>query len=133
MKKDADRISTQLAKSEARLESMRVPEDPVSGVPLKLHPQSRPKHIEVKIAELSKKIRRAKGTRNKQCLIAKRETLRAELNWSPCRLEGAFGGAYKRYKINGLPGMDPDTFFNRVRRFLIDLMTKEWRTGAVHS
>ena len=31
MKRDADKISAQLAKSEARLESMRVPKDPVSG------------------------------------------------------------------------------------------------------
>ena len=29
--------------------------------------------------------------------------------------------------------MDPDTFFSSVRRFLIDLMAKESRTGAVHS
>ena len=29
--------------------------------------------------------------------------------------------------------MDPDTFFNRVRRFLTDLMTKELRTRAVRS
>ena len=35
--------------------------------------------------------------------------------------------------IDGLPGMDPDTFFNRVRRFVIDLITKESRTRAVRS
>ena len=29
--------------------------------------------------------------------------------------------------------MDPDTFLNRVRRFLIDLMTKELRTRVVRS
>ena len=29
--------------------------------------------------------------------------------------------------------MDPDTFFSRVRRFLIDLMAKDLRTGAVRS
>ena len=29
--------------------------------------------------------------------------------------------------------MDPDTFFSRVRKFLIELLTKESRTGAVHS
>ena len=34
---------------------------------------------------------------------------------------------------DGLPGMDPDTFFNRVRKFLIELLTKETRTGAVRS
>ena len=133
MKREVDKISAALEKSEACLESMRVPKDPVSGVPLKLHPRSRPKHIEVKIAELNKKIRRAKGARNKQCLIARRETLCAELNWGPRRLEGAFGGAYRRYRIDGLTGMDPDTFFNRVRSFLFNLLRRESRTGAVHS
>ena len=29
--------------------------------------------------------------------------------------------------------MDPDTFFNRIRRFLIDLLKKESRTGAVRA
>ena len=29
--------------------------------------------------------------------------------------------------------MDPDTFFGRIRRFLIDLLKKESRTGAVSS
>ena len=131
MKREVDKVSTALEKSEAYLELMRVLKDPVSGVPLKLYPRSSSKCIEVKIAELNKKISRAKGARNKRCLIAKRETLRAELNWGPHRLEGAFGGAYRRYRIDGLPSMDPDMFFNRVRRFLIDLMTKELRTIAI--
>ena len=46
MKRDADKIAAKLAESEARLESMRVPKDPISGAPLKLHPPSRPKCIE---------------------------------------------------------------------------------------
>ena len=29
--------------------------------------------------------------------------------------------------------MDPDTFFNRVRKFLIELLKKETRTGAARS
>ena len=49
------------------------------------------------------------------------------------QLEGAFNGAYRRYRIDGIPGMDPDTFFTRTRRFLIDLLTKESRTGAIRS
>ena len=51
----------------------------------------------------------------------------------PRQLEGAFGGAYRRYRIDGIPGMDPDTIFNRLRRFLIDLLRRESRTGAVRS
>ena len=118
MKRDADKISVQLAKFEARLESMRVPKDPVlSGAPVTLHPPSRPKRIEAKIAELNKKICRVKNGENKRRLIAKRDALRAELNWGPRQLEGAFGGAYRRYRIDGMPGMDPHTFFSRVRQF----------------
>ena len=112
---------------------MRVPNNPVSGAPFKQHPPSRPKRLEVKIAELNKKIRRAKNGRNKRHLIAKRDALQAKVNWGPIQLQGAFGDAYRRYRIDGMPGMDTDTFFATVRRFLIDLLTKELRTGAVHS
>ena len=32
----------------------------------------------------------------RSALIAKREALKAELNWGPRLLEGAFGGAYRK-------------------------------------
>ena len=54
MKREANKLTTQLAESERRIESMRVPNDPVSGAPLKQHPPSSPKCIEVKIAERTK-------------------------------------------------------------------------------
>ena len=111
----------------------RVLKDPISGVPLKLHPPNRNKCIEAKIAEINKKIRRVKNRRNKECLIVKREALCAELAWGPRQLEGAFSGACRRYRIDGLPGMDPDMFFSRVRNFLIELLAKESRMGAVRS
>ena len=86
-----------------------------------------------KIDELNKKIRRMRNRRNKERLIAKRNSLRLDLNWGPRLLEGAFSNAYRRYEIDGIPGMDPNTFLNRIRRFLIDLLKKESRTGAVRS
>ena len=52
------------------------------------------KRIENKIAELNKKIRRAKNKKNKERLIAKRNSLK--ISWGPKELEGAFGGAYGR-------------------------------------
>ena len=55
------------------------------------------------------------------------------MNWGPRQLEGAFRGAYRRYGIDGMPEMNPDTFFSRVRRFLIDLLAKESRMGAMCS
>ena len=133
MKREADKTAEKLAKSEAKLESVepRVTIDPICRVPLKLHPPNRNKCIEAKIAELNKKIRRAKKNRIRSALIAKREALKAELNWGPRPLEGAFGGAYRRYRIDGMPGMDLDTFLTRIRRFLIDLLKRESRTGAV--
>ena len=135
MKREADKIAERLRESKKKLELVepRVPKDLISGAPLKLHPLNRSKRIETKKAELNKKIRRAKNRRNKECLIAQREALKAELNWGPRQLEGAFSGAYRRYRIAGLPGMDPDTFFSRVRRFLMDLIKKESRMGAIRS
>ena len=111
----------------------RVPKDLISGVPLKLHPLNRLKCIEAKIAEINKKIRRAKNRRNKEHLITKKETLKAELNWGPRPLEGAFSSAYRRYRVDGILSMDPDTFLNRIKRFSIDLLKKESRTGAIRS
>ena len=116
MKREADKISEKLRESEKALELVepRASKDLISRAPLKLHPPNRSKCIETKIAELNKKIRRAKNRRNKECLIAKRE-----LNWGPRQLKGAFGDAYRRYRINGLPGADPDMLFSRVMKFLI--------------
>ena len=115
MKCEADKIVEKLIKSEQALKSLefRIPKYPISGAPLKLHPPSRNKCIEAKVAELNKKIRRAKNKINKERLISKREALKAELNWWPRQLEGAFDGAYRRYRIDGIEGMDIDTFFSR--------------------
>ena len=77
MKREADKIAEKLRESEKALGAVepRVPKDPISGVPLKLHPPNKNKCIEVKIAELNKKIRRVKNRRNKEHLITKREAL----------------------------------------------------------
>ena len=71
--------------------------------------------------------------RNKERLIAKRDSLRLELNWGPRELHGAFGGAYRCYQIDGMEGMDIDTFFARIKRFLTDLLSRETRNRAVRS
>ena len=91
------------------------------------------KRIENKMAELNKKIKRAKNKKNKERLIAKRNSLKIELSWGPKELEGAFGGAYRRYRIDGIEGMDVDTYFARTRKFLIDLLNKETTNRAVRS
>ena len=126
MKRDFDKINEKLKESEKKLESIGPP---------KLHPPNRNKLIEKKISEISKKIRRAKKMKNREALITKREALKAELNWNlgPRLLEGGFGRAYRRYRIDRGPRMDPDTFLNRIRRSLIKLLKRESRTGAVRA
>ena len=135
MKRDFDKINEKLTASETKLESVkpRVTIDPIRGGHLKLHPMNRSKRIEAKIAKINKKIRRVRHKNNKQRLITNREALHTELNWGPRQLKGAFGGAYRRYRIDGMPRTDPDTFFSRIRRFLIDTLKKESRTGAVRA
>ena len=122
MKREADKIAEKLRESAQALKLLepRVPKDPI----LKQHPLNRNKRIEAKIDELNKKIRRVKNRRNKERLIAKRNSLRLDSNWGPRLLEGAFSNAYRRYRIDGIPSMDPDTFLNRIRRFLIDLLKR---------
>ena len=131
MKREADEITEKLRESEKVLKLLepRVPKDPISGVPLKRHPPNRNKHIEAKIAEINKKIRRAKNNRNKERLIAKRNSLRLDSNWGPKQLEGA----YRHYQIDGIKRMDVDTFFARSRKFLIDLLSRETINRAVRS
>ena len=100
MKREADKIAEKLRESEKALKLLepRVPKDPT----LKRHSLNRNKRIEAKIDELNKKIRRVKNRRNKERLIAKRNSLRLDLNWGPRLLEGAFGDAYRRYRIDGI-------------------------------
>ena len=43
----------------------------------------------------------------------------------PIELEKAFNGAYRSYRINGRPRMDVETFFHRIRGYLIDLIKQE--------
>ena len=98
------------------------------------HPPT--KRIESKIADLNKKIRRAKRNKVKEALISKREDLRSKLadgKWNPEAkiLEGAFSRAYRRYRIDGRPRMDPDTYFNRIKSQLIVTLKKESKGRSI--
>ena len=130
MKREADRIAEKLGKSERALESLKL-RLPAANQGRKAHPLNRNKCLEVKIAELNKKIRRAKNKRSKERLIAKRDALRLELNLGSRSLDEAFSGAYRCYRIDGIKGMDADPFFNKTRRFLIDLLSRETRDRVV--
>ena len=132
MKRDVAKAIEKLKESEKSFESIesRIPKNNNSK-------QSSSKRIENEITELNKKIRRVKNKKNKECLIAKRDSLKIELSWGPKELEGAFGGAYRRYIIDGIEGkghvLEVDTYFARTRKFLIDLLNKETTNRAMRS
>ena len=48
--------------------------------------------------------------------------------FKPIELAEAFRGAYRSYRVNGKPKMDVDTFFNRLRKELIELIKRELKT-----
>ena len=58
----------------------------------------------------------------------------ADGKWNPEArvLEGAFGRAYRRYRIDGRPRMDYDTFFNRIK-FQLILTLKKARSAKVQA
>ena len=128
IKRDVVKVIEKLKESEKSFESIesRIPKNNKSN-----------KRIQNKIAELNKKIRRVKNKKNKESLIAKRDSLKIELSWGPKDLDGAFGGAYRRYRIDGIEGkghvLDVDTYFTRTKKFLIDLLSKETINRAVQS
>ena len=47
--------------------------------------------------------------------------------FKPLKLEQAFNGAYRSYKIGGAPKIDVDKFFRRVRKELAELIKREVR------
>ena len=133
MKRDVVKVIEKLKESKKSFESREsriIPKNNNSK-------RSSSKRIENKIAELNKKIRRAKNKKNKECLIAERNSLKIELSWGPKELEGAFSGAYRRYRIERIEGkghlLDVNIYFARTRKFLIDLLNKETTNRAVRS
>ena len=48
-------------------------------------------------------------------------------------MDGAFGGAYRRYRIDGIEGMDVNTFFSKTKKLMIELLNKETANRAVRS
>ena len=48
--------------------------------------------------------------------------------FKPIELEQAFGGSYRSYRVNRRPKMDVDTFFNRIKKGLIELIKQELKT-----
>ena len=135
MKHEAGKIAEKLAEPEKVLRAVepRVPKDPISRSPLKLHPPNRNKRIEAKIADLNKRLRRVRQNNIRSALIVKRDKLKRELNWGFIQLQRAINGAYRSYRIAGYPGINPNTFFARIQKMLVDLIQKETTREVVRT
>ena len=60
----------------------------------------------------------------KRNLIAKRDAVKSQsVDLTPKLVEGAFGGAYSRYRIDGIEGMDLPTFFSKSRDSILNLLS----------
>ena len=57
-------------------------------------------------------------------LIWQHKSHEHEESFNPIKHEQAFGRACRRYTFNGRSRMDADTFFDRIRQNLIDLMNR---------
>ena len=82
--------------------------------------QPNPEPTNKQIAELNRKIRRAKNKKAKNKLIARKELLKM----GPRQLNSAFGNAYTSYRIDGVE-IDLYMFLNRTKETLIRLLNKE--------
>ena len=87
-----------------------------------------------KLGKLNRKIRHSKKKNNE--LISKQNSIKKKIeelkgprepeeSFNPMEREQAFGRAYRSYRIDGRSRMDVDTFFDRIRQNLIDLMNRE--------
>ena len=124
MKWEATKIVEKITEREATLEKIQS----LGPAPIKSN-----KCLKKKIDELNRKIRRAKG-RTKRNLIAKRDALKSQpVDLTPRLIEGAFGGACSRYRIDGVEGMDLDTYFSKTRSTILELLRRESTHRAVCS
>ena len=48
--------------------------------------------------------------------------------FKPIELEQAFRGSYRSYRVNGRPQIDVDTFFDWIKKRLIELIERELKT-----
>ena len=56
-----------------------------------------------------------------------------DTNLTPKLVEGAFGGAYSRYRIDGVEGMDLPTFFSKTRDSMLSILRRESARRAIRS
>ena len=128
MNREATKLGAQIQELTNKLKKIEVDQPQISKVDKKL---------KRKIEELNRKIRRAKG-KTKRNLIAKKEALKLQLSFqqldmTPRLIEGAFGGNYSKYRIDGVEGMDLPTFFSRIRNSITTVLKKETSSRSVRA
>ena len=138
MKREANKLNEPIMERTKELEKIEM--NPNTQEMFKITQQSKEnKRIQKKIEDLNRKIRRVKGvnkTKNKakNRLISKREALKLQLSdTTPKLIEGAFGGNYSKYRINGIEGMDLPTFFSKIRTSISNVLRKETSERTIHA
>ena len=130
MKREATKIAKKIKEQTDKLMTIEVHPIQQSSQSSKMN-----KRIKKKIEDLNRKIRRVKGDgKTKRNLIAKRDALKLQLaNQTPRLIEGAFGGAYGKYRIDGVEGMDLPTFFSKTKDSILNILKRESARRAVRS
>ena len=81
-----------------------------------------------KIMGLYNRVTGSTANQTQRSTGSERPTSREPEPFKPIELEQAFNGAYRSYRVNGRPKMDVATFFNRIRKGLIELIKQELKT-----
>ena len=136
MKREATKIAEKIREATKITERIREQLEKLEELESKqpMQPKSN-KRIKGKIEDLNRKIRRVKGGgKTKQNLIAKRDALKSQLvDLTPRLIKGAFGGAYGKYRIDGVEGMDLPTFFSKTKNSILNILKKESTRRAIRS
>ena len=128
-------LDKEVKKIEERIQELT---NKLKNVESKLELVQRPKPVSKenkafkrKMDDINRKIRRAKG-KTKRNLMLKREALKLQLiDASPKLIDGAFGGDYSKYRIEGIEGMDVPTFFSKIRASIGNVLRKETSQRAI--
>ena len=128
MKQEATKITERIREQTDKLRTIEANPIQQLSQPLKMN-----KRIKKKLEDLNRKIRRAKG-KTKRNLIAKRDALKLQsVDQTPRLIEGAFGGAYGKYRIDGVEGMDLPTFFSKTKDSILNVLKRESALRAICS
>ena len=131
MKREATKIAEKIREATKTAEKIREHLVKLGELEPKHLPMQANKRIKRKIKDLNRKIRRAKG-KTKRNLVAKRDALGLKLfNLTPRLIEGAFSGAYGKYRIDGVEGNDLPTFFSKTKNSILNILRKESSLRAI--